>query len=88
MDSSVQGQTPEQDQAEVQRYDAKVHRALSEMERSFRAELEGLGVPFFGTRGVLIVRDGEGEQGKITEGELKELQRRIVGMLVDLCGED
>jgi hypothetical protein len=58
-------------------------------------KLQRLGVPFFGTRPELIRYDGgvdgaaddraEGDGKGITESELLEMQRRMLGILEDLC---
>lgn len=59
-------------------------------------KLQRLGVPFFGTRPELIRYDGgvdgaadergDGGEGRgITETELLEMQRRMLGILEDLC---
>ncbi|KZF22883.1 hypothetical protein L228DRAFT_247292 [Xylona heveae TC161] len=47
--------TPEDDAAEIKRYDIKVHRAATEMVKAMTTELEHLGIPFFGTKSHLIV---------------------------------
>lgn len=57
-------------------------------------KLHRLGIPFFGTRPELIRYDGgvdgaadedEGQVRGITESELLEMQRRMLGILEDLC---
>lgn len=57
-------------------------------------ELKGLGVPFFGTRGELIRRDGglrggvkATDEGKIEEEELQGLRKKMLELLEDLCKE-
>ncbi len=77
-------------------FDGKVYRAQVQMVKEMSAKLKGFGVPFFGTRAELVRRtgeagaevDGEGMDDKrIDETELVELQRRMIGMLEDLCSE-
>jgi len=65
------------------------------------AELTALGIPFFGTKADLIQDESpemrpndagaaEGPQhtgSTITSQELSALQRRMLGLLEDLCGE-
>jgi hypothetical protein len=90
----------EEDLAEELRvFDGKVYRAQTQMVKEMSAKLKGFGVPFFGTRGELVRKkgdvnetgedkgDGKGEGKKIEEGELVELQRRMIGILEDLCSE-
>jgi hypothetical protein len=65
----------------------KVHLASTQMEAATRAELQGLGVPFFGTRAELVVGDGAaaaGREGVVEAAELEGLRRRMVGFLEDL----
>lgn len=74
------GETEEDDaEAELRAYDRKVYGALREMAEATAKELARLGVPFFGTKAELVVRDGEEEgsreekEEETTEGkELKE----------------
>lgn len=92
----------EEDSAEELRvFDAKVYRAQVQMVKEMSAKLKGLGVPFFGTRGEMVrkedvskVSEGDGEKKgagrddrRIGEAELVELQRRMIGILEDLCSE-
>ncbi len=57
-------------------------------------KLRGLGVPFFGTKAELIryedasvegAEKREEGEGGITEKRLLEMQRKILGILEDLC---
>lgn len=90
----------EEDFAEELRvFDGKVYRAQTQMVKEMSAKLKGFGVPFFGTKQELVRAKGEGmgdgngkgegdgESKRIDEGELVELQRRMIGILEDLCGE-
>jgi len=86
---------------ELKVFDGKVYRAQTQMVKEMSAKLKGLGVPFFGTKGELVRKKGQeieedkgerkvegGQEGKmIDEGELVELQRRMIGILEDLCSE-
>ncbi|KFX86185.1 hypothetical protein V490_09184, partial [Pseudogymnoascus sp. VKM F-3557] len=87
--------TPPSDGAEELRtFDAKVYRAQCQMVVEMGGKLQRLGVPFFGTRPELIRYDGgvdgaaddraEGDGKGITESELLEMQRRMLGILEDL----
>lgn len=89
-------QTPEEDQAELHRYDRKVHAACTTMIRATVSELKALGVPFFGMNPGMILRGDETANGdverkpngnKIEERELERLQRRMLELLEDLCKE-
>ena len=64
-------------------YDRKVHRACREMVQATEGELARLGIPFFGVRTDLM---GEAE-GKISQGELRKLQKKMVGFLEEFCEE-
>lgn len=85
--------TPPSDGAEELRtFDGKVYRAQCQMVVEMGGKLQRLGVPFFGTRPELIRYDGgvdgaaDEELGAgITETELLEMQRRMLGILEDLC---
>ncbi|GAB7361981.1 hypothetical protein MBLNU230_g2018t1 [Neophaeotheca triangularis] len=74
--------------AELRAFDEKIYAALLSMEWAMTSELKGLGVPFFGTPGELVMADGEvggGEgKGKVTGGELVALRRRMVAYLEDM----
>lgn len=78
---------------ELRAFDGKVYRAQCQMVGEMGGKLQRLGIPFFGTRPELIRYDGgvdgaaddEGMGGGITESELLEMQRRMLGILEDLC---
>lgn len=74
---------------ELRAYDRKVFRAYGEMVKATGEELGRLGVPFFGVKEGLVVRDGEGEvgEGKVGEGELERLKGRMVEFLEDMVKE-
>jgi hypothetical protein len=71
----------------------KVHRAQEQMVAEMTARLKNLGVPFFGIKKELIrsPKDIQGLDGtndkKIDEEVLLGLQRRMIGILEDLCAE-
>ncbi|ELR03279.1 hypothetical protein VC83_07285 [Pseudogymnoascus destructans] len=69
---------------ELRAFDGKVYRAQCQMVGEMGGKLHRLGVPFFGTRPELIRYDG-GVGGGITESELLGMQRRMLGILEDLC---
>ena len=82
---------------ELADFDRKIYAAQVEIEGSMTAELKGLGVPFFGTEGDLVLKDeaqiaqradGGGDRPKwspvVTEAELLELRKRMIQHLEDL----
>lgn len=83
------------------RYDKKVHKACGEMINATMAELQAIGVPFFGLRRELVVQEGKVEvdqemdggvrkengRKRLREEEVLALQRRMVELLEDLCQE-
>ncbi|RAH68997.1 uncharacterized protein BO66DRAFT_376650 [Aspergillus aculeatinus CBS 121060] len=78
VDNNKSISTAEEDQAELTNYDAKVYRASRQMADAMIAELRGLGIPFFNIRKDLTL---------ISRQDLLQLQRRILELLLDLCGE-
>ncbi|MCJ1250811.1 hypothetical protein MMC30_008039 [Trapelia coarctata] len=95
----VTGPTPAEGAAELLRYDKKVHRACVDMVNATTAELQAIGIPFFGLRRELVLQEGEDDQGtveglkkesgrkKLREDEVLALQKRVVELLEDLCQE-
>ncbi|KFY06275.1 hypothetical protein V491_08739, partial [Pseudogymnoascus sp. VKM F-3775] len=86
--------SPSDGAEELRTFDGKVYRAQCQMVGEMGAKLHRLGIPFFGTRPELIRYDGgvdgaadedEGGGKGITESELLEMQRRMLGILEDLC---
>jgi len=69
------------------------------MTKEFSAKLKSLGVPFFGTKVELVKvakKDGSEEKGSqisndgkgmIDELELIKLQKKMISLLEDLCGD-
>ena len=63
------------------------------------AELQGIGIPFFGLKRELVLKEGEddkktndgvkNESGrkKLRDDEVLVLQRRVIELLEDLCQE-
>ncbi|KAL8992919.1 MAG: hypothetical protein Q9169_006738 [Polycauliona sp. 2 TL-2023] len=93
------GGEPEQEvdmEKEIRLYDRKVHKAYREMVEATEMELRRLGVPFFCTRGELVVADGEEEggggerkeKGKVGRRELGMLRGRMVGFLEEWVREE
>jgi hypothetical protein len=85
--------TLEQDKAELDRFDLKVYKASQQMATAHNAELKRLGVPFFGVSPKHVVANALQQavaardplsQAMITEGELVELQKKMVQYLEDL----
>ncbi|KAL9119774.1 MAG: hypothetical protein Q9187_003669 [Circinaria calcarea] len=100
VDPTISGPTPEEDAAELARYDRKVYRACTEMVTATANELKSLGVPFFGIPQSSIVADegtdnaprkqstgatSGGDENKLRRSELMELQKRMLELLEDLC---
>ena len=85
--------SPEEMAKELETFDMKVYRAQTQMVKEMMGVLKRLGVPFFGTRSELIrVAGNEGEvsrdgDGRIDEGELVKLQRKMLVILEDLCSD-
>lgn len=94
--TSTQAASVVDTEAELADFDRKIHAAQVEMEKTMTAELKALGVPFFGTDQSLVVKEPEEidrasnrpERPKwspfVTETQLLELRRRMVGHLEDL----
>ncbi|TID25186.1 Serine/threonine-protein kinase [Venturia nashicola] len=85
--------TPEEDKAEIDKFDLKVYTASKKMSEHHSAELKRLGVPFFGVNPKLIIMNDIQQfaatsdplsQATITEAELIDLQRRMIQYLEDL----
>ncbi|KIN02009.1 hypothetical protein OIDMADRAFT_18778 [Oidiodendron maius Zn] len=93
--------TPEETAKELAAFDMKVHRAQVQMVTEMTARFRNLGIPFFGTKSELVrlkaksperVEGGASQILKegnrmIDEIELVELQRKMLVLLEDLCGE-
>lgn len=69
-----------------------------DMVNATMAELQAIGIPFFGLRRELVVQEGEeqerdeglrkeGGRKKLREEEVLALQKRVVELLEDLCRE-
>ena len=86
-------------EAELVEFDRKIYAAQLDMETAMTAELKRLGVPFFGTdRNAVLSSDDETSVERlshrrpiwsplVTETQLLELRRRMVGHLEDLYGD-
>ena len=91
--------SPEELAIELQTFDLKVYRAQVQMTKEFSAKLKSLGVPFFGTKNELVrmaKKDGSenkdsqvsiGGKGMIEELELIKLQKKMISLLEDMCGD-
>ncbi|KAI9796989.1 MAG: hypothetical protein M1835_002512 [Candelina submexicana] len=90
--------SPQEDAAELARYEKKVHRAAREMVDASTKDLKTMGIPFFGTKQDLI-REAPDEEANIglqypdnkrraesaiSSDELLNLQRRMLETLEDL----
>ncbi|KAF2196452.1 hypothetical protein GQ43DRAFT_256912 [Delitschia confertaspora ATCC 74209] len=102
LSNSAPLRTPETDREELNRFDRKVYQCCRDLMKSQSSELKRLGVPFFGVRDDLII-DGTGDpsdtsdsvagqpsnaSGKITKGQLLDLQRQMLRHLEDMYKED
>ncbi|KYG46420.1 hypothetical protein M433DRAFT_30651, partial [Acidomyces richmondensis BFW] len=82
--------TPDNGAQELAVFDRKIYAAQMAMEEAMTAELKGLGVPFFGTEAGCVGSAEEKGEGRprwsprVSEAELLELRRRMVGHLEDL----
>lgn len=90
------------EQVELEDYDRKVYKASAQMADALIAELRGMKIAFFVLQKNLIYHsdttekrppirnaDGPGDASpaKLTESDLANLQRRMLGLLEDLCKE-
>ena len=85
--------SPEEDQAEIDKFDLKVYTASQKMSEFHSGELKRLGSPFFGVNPKLIIMNEIQQvaatrdplsQATITEAELIALQRKMIQYLEDL----
>lgn len=78
-------------EAELANYDLKIYNALESMVEALTRELKTQRIPFFAIDKSLVEvsqAPGSGkESGKLSEAELKDLQRRMLELLEDLCKE-
>ena len=86
-------QTPEQDRAELSKFDMKVYKASQQMANHQASEFKRLGVPFFGVNPKLIIANELQQtaasrdplsQATITEDELLYLQEKMIQYLEDM----
>jgi hypothetical protein len=77
---------------ELENYDRKVYAGLEAMTADFDRQLRSLGLPFYAIKHDLVILE-EGTQkeghlpGRIDRGELRELQKKMLGLLEDLFME-
>ncbi|KAG9248698.1 hypothetical protein BJ878DRAFT_308362 [Calycina marina] len=86
--------SPEELAHEIQTFDLKVYRAQVQMTKEFTSRLKSLGVPFFGTKTELVRIHKEfkdqasrDEKGSIDELYLVKLQKKMITLLEDMCGD-
>jgi hypothetical protein len=93
MSRSDRKQTPEEDRAELEKFDLKVYNASKQMMIFHAAELKRLGVPFFGVNPSLIITNMLQQtnaardplsRALITQEELLDLQRKMIQYLEDM----
>ena len=97
--ASGKGQTASENvmdnETELAAFDRKIYAVQQEMDIAMTAELKGLGVPFFGTdRGLVTSDESKPAEEQpvsrpkwspiVTETQMLELRRRMVGHLEDL----
>ena len=94
-----QGVDGDEERKELEVYNAKVYRALSEMSRAIDTELRALGVPFFAIKHEMVTQvptadnhtasgiSNAGSAVLLSKDELLGLQKRMVQLLEDLFGE-
>ncbi|CAG8977884.1 hypothetical protein HYALB_00001761 [Hymenoscyphus albidus] len=97
--SNTPTNTTEELARELETFDMKVYKAQMQMAKEMTSKLRNMGVPFFGTRTELIrpmshANTGRGDASKesggkalIDEIELVKLQRKMLGILEDLCSD-
>jgi hypothetical protein len=85
--------TPEEDQAERDKFDMKVYKASQQMNNHYETELKKLGVPFFGVSPSLIIANELQQtaaahnplsKAMITQEEMAGLQKKMIQYLEDL----
>ncbi|KAL4811533.1 hypothetical protein BDV18DRAFT_10834 [Aspergillus unguis] len=94
--------TAEEDLTEIRTYDAKVHKASTQMADAMLNELKALDVPFFTISKDLVIKpkqEGEHDshppdhpsesdkQGLLSVDDLVAFRRRMLELLQDLCRE-
>lgn len=87
---------------ELEDYDKKVYKASAQMADALMAELRGMKIPFFVLQKSLIHDSDTSENvsqnyntdgaadarlSKVNNSDLADLQRRMLGLLEDLCKE-
>lgn len=90
------------EQLELEDYDKKVYKASAQMADALMAELRGMKIPFFVLQKNLIHDSGTSDNvsqnyntdgaadarpSKLNSSDLANLQRRMLGLLEDLCKE-
>lgn len=74
---------------ELEIFDKKVYRACKQMVAATTQELGKMEVPFFCTLLALATENGGAKRkGAIIQEELMRLQRKMLELLEDLCGEE
>lgn len=93
-------QDTNEEKLELGEYDRKVHQASVQMADALMADLRGMKIPFFVLQKSLIQEqdtsentsqylnaEGDASSSKLTKSDLADLQRRMLGLLEDLCKE-
>ncbi|KAJ5491463.1 hypothetical protein N7539_003030 [Penicillium diatomitis] len=81
------------DELELAEYDRKVYKASVTMANALISELRGMKIPFFVTQKSLIRQEdapassNEQTGDLLTNSDLSDLQRRMLGLLEDICKE-
>ncbi|KAJ5242442.1 Protein of unknown function DUF2458 [Penicillium citrinum] len=85
--------TTKEEKAELDTYDTKVYQASAKMANALISELRSMDIPFFALKQSLILESDHPEttsepgNTKLSRSELVDLQRRMLGLLEDLCKE-
>jgi hypothetical protein len=87
-EAAAEEERKEVERKELEAYDSKVYKQLLALAGDFDRQLRGLGVPFYVIRHELVVLEEgrekvDGLEGakRIDRGELRELQKRMLGWL-------
>ncbi len=90
----VKATTPvntEEEAAELQKCDKKIHAAMTKMVADIDRELRAIGIPFYSIQHDLVIleegKDTKSRSGRLDKGELRELQKRMVQLLEELFNE-
>jgi hypothetical protein len=72
--------------ADLARFDSKVHNALLEMQLHMGQQFRLMGIPFFGLDSSVIVDSGGKDESRVSTVRLRELQRKMLDYLESMYG--